>query len=154
MSQLKDSFRANLEVGFASAEIPPRYAALRGRVTRSIPAQPEFPFEDAQFDAVMMDASAVSRELIREANRVLRPDGVLFFTVPERNGAQEGYTPQDIYAVVRDGFNIVSIERSPWWRLARKGRTISIVAHKKAWKPRTRFGAGSNILFSPFHERP
>ena len=133
MSHLKE-IRTSLEVGFPEGNLPEAFARFRGRQTRSIGALAEFPYEDGQFDAVLMDGSAVSAKAVREAHRVLHPEGRLFFTVPERTKKQEGYTLPDIYSIVREGFNITEVTRPAWWFFGLRGRTISICAAKKAWK--------------------
>ena len=133
MSQLKE-IRTSLEVGFLEGNLPEAFARFRGKQTRSIGALAEFPYEDGQFDAVLMNGVAVSAKAVREAHRVLRPEGRLFFTVPERTKKQEGYTLPDIYSIVREGFNITEVTRPAWWLFGSRGRTISICATKKAWK--------------------
>ena len=136
MSQLRE-IRASLEVGFSGGNVPEEYVRFRGRLTRSIDRCDEFPFEDAQFDMVLMDGKAVSRKSVREAHRVLKPEGCLRFTVRERTKAQEGFTLPDIYSTVREGFNIIEVVRPPWWLFGLRGRTISICAQKKNWKTLT-----------------
>ena len=129
--------RTSLEVGFSGHDLPHRYAGLRGREWRAIEAVDEFPFEDAQFDIVLMDGAAVSRKRVREAHRVLRSEGRLFFTVSEKTKSQDGYSLPDVYSMVRDGFNIIGVERPAWWFLRRRGRTLSICARKKNWRTLT-----------------
>ena len=136
MSQLK-KIRSSLEVGFPRGAVPEAFARFRGRQTRTIGALAEFPFEDAQFDIVLMDGGAVCAKTVKEAHRVLKPDGRLLFTVPERTKKQPGYTLPDIYSIVRDGFNIAEVTRPAWWLFGLRGRTISICAAKKAWKTLT-----------------
>lgn len=127
--------RTSLEVGFADGALPPRLAAFRGRVWRSVGAADDLPFEDAQFDVVMLAAEAVSRQAAKEAHRVLRPDGCLRFVVPERTRSQSGWTLPDVYSVVRDGFHIVEAARTaPRWMFWRGRRELAICARKKAWK--------------------
>ena len=133
MSHLAD-IRTSLDVGFGGAELPARFARLRGREWRSIGVVQEFPFEDDQFDVVMLEAAAVSAKAVREAHRVLRPEGRLFFTVPEKTGSQEGYTLPHVYSLVRDGFNIVGVERPRWRLFRRRERTLTICAQKKNWR--------------------
>ena len=133
MSHLKE-IRTSLEVGFPEGNLPEAFVRFRGKQTRSIGALAEFPYEDGQFDAVLMDGGVVSTKAVREAHRVLRPEGRLFFTVPERTKKQEGYTLPDIYSIVREGFNITEVTRPAWWFFGSRGRTISICATKKAWK--------------------
>lgn len=129
--------RTSLEVGFPEGTVPEAFVRFRGRQTRAIGALVEFPFEDAQFDVVLMDGGVVSAKTVREAHRVLRPEGRLFFTVPERTKKQPGYTLPDVYSIVRDGFNITGVTRPAWWLFGSQGRTLSICATKKAWKTLT-----------------
>ena len=126
--------RTSLEVGFPEETLPEAFVRFRGKQTRAIGVLAEFPYEDGQFDAVLMDGGAVSAKAVREAHRVLRPEGRLFFTVPERTKKQEGYTLPDVYSIVREGFNITEVTRPAWWFFGSRGRTISICATKKAWK--------------------
>ena len=133
MSRLRE-IRTSLEVGFSEGNLPEAFVRFRGRQTRAIGALAEFPYEDGQFDAVLMDGSAVSAKAVREAHRVLRPEGQLLFMVQERTKKQDGYTLPDIYKIVREGFNITEVTRPAWWFFGSRGRTISICATKKAWK--------------------
>ena len=133
MHQLKE-IRTSLEVGFPEGSVPEAFTRLRGRQTRAIGALTEFPYEDGQFDAVLMDGGSVSAKTVKEAHRVLRPSGRLYFIVPERTKSQDGYTLPDIYKIVREGFNITEVSRPAWWFFGTRGRTISICATKKAWK--------------------
>ena len=136
MSQLK-SIRTSLEVGFPEGNLPEAFAGLRGQQTRAIGNLPEFPYENAQFDVVLMDGSAVSAASVREAHRVLRPEGRLFFIVPEKTKKQDGFTLPDVYSIVRGGFNITELTRPPWWLFGCRGRTFTICATKKNWKTLT-----------------
>ena len=129
-----NAVRASLEVGFPEGVLPEAFAALRGQQTRAIGNVPEFPYEDAQFDVVLMDGAAVSLAAVKEAHRVLRPEGRLFFTVPEKGKGQDGFTLPDVYSIVRGGFNITEVSRPPWWLFGRRGRTLTICATKKNWK--------------------
>ena len=133
MSRLED-VRTSLDVGFDGAELPARFARLRGREWRSIGVVQDFPFEDGQFEVVILAAAAVSGGAVRESHRVLRPEGRLFFTVPEKTGSQEGYTLPNVYSLVRDGFNIVGVERPRWRFFLKRGRTLTICAQKKNWR--------------------
>ena len=133
MSHLAD-VRTSLDVGFDGAELPARFARLRGREWRSIGAMQDFPFEDEQFDVVVLAASAVSGRAVRESHRVLRPEGRLFFTVPAKTGSCEGYSLPNVYSLVRDGFNIVDVERPRWRLFGRRERTLTICAQKKNWR--------------------
>lgn len=128
-----DRVRSGLDVGFDDEDVSRTLREFRGGVWMSIDDRSEFPFEDAQFEIVVMNGAIVSREKVREANRVLRPDGCLFFTVPEKTRKQAGYTPPEIYRLVREGFDILSVNRPPWWRFGTRGRTLTVCARKKAW---------------------
>ena len=136
MSQLK-SIRTSLEVGFQEGALPEEFVGFRGQQTRVIGNLPEFPYENAQFDVVLMDGTAVSAASVREAHRVLRPEGRLFFIVPEKTKKQDGFTLPDVYSIVRGGFNITELTRPPWWLFGRRGRTFTICATKKNWKTLT-----------------
>ena len=141
--------KTSLEVGFGDGELPEEFACYRGRMTRAVPFETELPFEDSQFEVVMMAPSTISRQSVKEAHRVLKPLGKMVFKVPEKTRKQSGYTVPDLYAVVREGFNIVRVERPAWWLFGRKGRTLTIVAEKKAWKVHKGFARGG-VVFSPF----
>ena len=129
--------RTSLEVGFSEGNLPEAFVSLRGQQTRAIGNLPEFPYENAQFDIVLMDGSAVSAASVREAHRVLRPEGRLFFIVPEKTKKQDGFTLPDVYSIVRSGFNITELTRPAWWFFGRRGRTLTICATKKNWKTLT-----------------
>ena len=133
MSRLKE-IRTSLEVGFPEGNLPEAFVRFRGKQTRSIGTLAEFPYEAGQFDVVLLDGCVVSAKTVREAHRVLHPEGRLFFTVPERTKKQAGYTLPDIYKIVREGFNITEVTRPAWWFFGLRGRTISICATKKTWK--------------------
>ena len=136
MHQLKE-IRTSLEVGFPDGAVPEVFMRFRGKQTRAIGALDEFPYDDAQFDVVLMYGGAVSAKTVKEAHRVLRPEGRLLFTVRERTKKQDGFALPDIYKLVRDGFNITEAARPPWWFFGLRGKTISICATKKAWKTLT-----------------
>lgn len=132
-----NAVRTSLEVGFPGGTLPEAFASLRGRQTRAIGNVAEFPYEDRQFDVVLMSGDAVSAKSVKEAHRVLRPEGRLFFTVDERTKSQAGYTLPDIYSIVRGGFNITELTRPRWCFLLRRRRTLTICATKKNWKSLT-----------------
>lgn len=131
---LKD-IRTSLAVGFDGEALPETFARYRGRLHRAIPPSSEFPYEDGQFDIVFLAAGSVSEKLVREAHRVLKPNGWLCFIVPEKTKRQEGFVLPDVYSIVRNGFNIIELARTPWWRVLIGGaRTLSIRAQKKTWR--------------------
>lgn len=132
MSQLSP-VKSGLDVGFAGSEIPACFASLKGDegAWRSIVADLPFPFEDAQFEAVILHGSVVDVATVREAHRVLKPDGCLYFVVPEKTSGQSGFTMPEIYATVREGYNIIDVERPKWWRFGFGGKNFTIRARKK-----------------------
>ncbi len=129
--------RTSLEVGFPGEALPARFAPLRGRVWRATDRATALPYEDAQFEVVLMDGAAVSRAAVKEAHRVLKPDGRLYFAVPEKTRQQAGFTLPEVYSLVRDGFHIVEVERPSRWCFWRRERTLTICAKKKNWKTLT-----------------
>lgn len=131
------SIRTSLEVGFSGGELPERLRGYRGREWRSIAATVVFPYEDEQFDVVMLEGSVVGKESVREAHRVLRAGGRCLFVVPRKTSRQGGYELGDVHRLVRDGFNIVEVERPKWWRLGFGAQTLFICAEKKMWKVRS-----------------
>ena len=131
------SVRTSLEVGFPGEALPARFAPLRGRVWRATDRATALPYEDAQFEVVLMDGAAVSRAAVKEAHRVLKPDGRLYFAVPEKTRQQAGFTLPEVYSLVRDGFHIVEVERPSRWCFWRRERTLTICAKKKNWKTLT-----------------
>ncbi len=146
--------RSALAVGFGE----PLTDILRmkcGGVWLSAPAEGELDFDDCQFDAVVVASTAVSREMVREANRVLRPEGFMFFTVLERRGsaaAAVGYTPPEVYRLVREGFDILSVVRPKWWYFGLRGHTLTVTARKKAWREHKGLrGTGGTFFFKPFN---
>ena len=132
MSQLKP-VRTGLDVGFDGLDIPQCFAALKGGAWRSIPFSPEFPFESSQFEAVVLAGSTVNFATVREAHRVLKPDGCLYFVVPEKTGRQDGLTMPQVYQIVREGYNIIGVERPFWHWLGFGKPTLTICARKKNW---------------------
>lgn len=127
--------RTSLEVGFTTGVLPEKFLRYRGRATRSIGLCAEFPYEDAQFQVVIMEGGALTAESAKEAHRVMRPEGWLFFEVDEKSSAKpEGRTLPELFSILKDGFNIVVVERSSWWRRWRKGGRITVSAQKKRWR--------------------
>ncbi len=137
MPQLTHQIRTSLAVGFPKGELCERFEPFVGREHRDIESVDEFPFEDSQFEIVMVHGSCVNAKTVKEAHRVLRPAGNLLFVVNEKFGSQDGFALPDIYKIVREGFNITEVERPPWWLFGLRGRTISICAQKKNWRSHT-----------------
>jgi len=136
MPELKE-VRTSLEVGFPDGTLPPRFVRLRGRTSRAIGRLAEFPYEDEQFEVVLLDAAVVSRTTVKEAHRVLKPEGRLYFSVPEKTKNLAGFTLPNVYSIVREGFNILEVDRPAWWRFGFGGRDLTICAQKKNWRVHT-----------------
>lgn len=99
---------------------------------RSISCSEEFDFEDSQFDLVVFDGSKISMKLVREAHRVLRPNGKLLFSIAGN------YTVPDIYRIIGAGFDIPVILKPEWWKFWQHSRVFTIFANKKTWKRHNR----------------
>ena len=125
----------------------------RPGVWMSAAAEAEQPFEDSQFEVVVVAKDAVSRETVREVNRVMISGGSMFFTVDEKTRSQEGYTAPEIYKLVREGFDILALRRPPWWVFGKRGHTITVCARKKAWREHKGFRRDGTYLFTPFRSR-
>ena len=145
--------KTGLAVGFGGEDAAGYFAAIRGGLWMSCETPRDLPFEDAQFDAVALETASVGRESVREINRVLKPEGFLYFSVPERDGKQDGYTAPEIYRIVREGFDIVDLKMPKWWKFGIGGRTITVSARKKAWKEHKSFLREGSLPFTPFRER-
>ena len=92
----------------------------------------ELPFEDKQFDAVVMahgvlPGGAAAGEMIRECHRVLKTGGLLLFTVEYRkvfglaevlnrrrrvSGAGENYSESEVFQLLKDGFDVLGFRFS------------------------------------------
>ena len=145
--------RTGLAVGFDGEGAMNEFKARCGGVWAAASGTEELPFEDRQFEVVVLERRSVDRDCVHEAHRVLKPDGCLFFTVPERTGKQEGFTPPEIYKVVREGFDIIELKRPKWWTFGRCGHTITVCARKKAWREHRGLFTEGSLPFTPFRER-
>jgi hypothetical protein len=102
----------------------------------------------------VLDGNSVSRDNVREANRVLNSDGYLFFVVQERTGSLgAGFTAPEIYKTVREGFDILEVRRSSRWSFWRKDKTIVVCARKKAWREHRSLVKEGTIPLMPFRSR-
>lgn len=145
---------SGLVVGFGDPSLLDVLKSLRGGVWMSSDTPSDLPFEDVQFEVVVMDGRIVSRENVREANRVLKPEGCLFFSVNEKTGKQpDGFTPPEIYRIIREGFDIIELKRPKWWSFGRMGRTLTVCARKKAWREHKGFTSGGNLPFTMLRSR-
>ncbi|MGN0853244.1 MAG: methyltransferase domain-containing protein [Kiritimatiellia bacterium] len=104
----------------------------------------ELPFEDNQFEVVLLSAAMLRQHparvasLVREIHRVLQGGGCLIFAVDEASSGSEGYSQRRIYELLRDGFDVVGLKRPPWWRFGRAGRLMTVCARRKNWRNRGR----------------
>lgn len=145
--------RSALMVGFRGNDAQELLSSHRPGVWMNTGAEAELPFEDGQFEVVIVATSAVSREMVREVNRVLTSGGSMFFTVNEKTRSEEGYTPPEIYRLIREGFDILSVRRPPWWVFGKRGHTLTVCARKKAWREHKGFRRDGTYLFTPFHRK-
>jgi len=144
------SVRSGLDVGFGDEGASAAFAACRGGEWRSSAKIEKFPYADSQFQVVVIAPQAVTKDVVREANRVLMPEGCMFFSVAERRGGkQEGFTAPELYKLVREGFDIVSVTKPKWWHFWRGRGLFTVCARKKAWREHRRFSNGS-FPISPF----
>ena len=145
--------RSGLVVGFDGDAAMEVLRDIRPGVWMSAAATAELPFEDSQFEVVIVAMEAVSREIVREVNRIMVSGGSMFFTVNEKTRSQEGYTAPEIYRLVREGFDILSLRRPPWWVFGKRGHTLTVCARKKAWREHKGFRRDGTYLFTPFRSR-
>ena len=170
-----EGVRAGVDVGFADVElskalrqshagvwmtvedgVAARDAAASGldpKTVLQLGAGGELPFEDHQFDVVLLTKTSIdgkvplaaalfaqSRKrlgmLVREVHRILQGGGCLFFTVDEVAKDGIGWTQRAIYELLRDGFDVVELKRPPWWRFGTAGRTLTVCARRKNWRNR------------------
>lgn len=145
--------RSALMVGFPNNDALEKLRESRPGVWMSADMVNELPFEDTQFEVVIVATAAVSREVVREVNRVLVSGGSMFFTVNEKTRSQEGYTAPEVYRLVREGFDILSVRRPPWWVFGKRGHTLTVCARKKAWREHKGFRRDGTYLFTPFRRK-
>lgn len=162
-ARVKD-VRAGVDVGFADAELSKAFrqshagvwmtvedgtaardataSVLDPKTVLLLGAGGELPFEDHQFEVVLLAATllAQSRErldtLVREVHRILQGGGCLFFTVDEAAAGGAGWTQRAVYELLRDGFDVVELRRPPWWKFGTAGRTLTVCARRKNWRNR------------------
>lgn len=102
----------------------------------------EMPFDDHQFEVVVLSAALLSEDrgracaVVRETHRILQGGGCLIFSVDEAcPGAV--FTQRGIYELLKDGFDVVGLKRPPWWKFGAAGRTLTICARRKTWRSRS-----------------
>ena len=129
-------------------------AALDPKTVLLLGAGGELPFEDHQFEVVLLAAALLARPrerlgtLIREAHRILQGGGCLYFTVEEAARGGGGWTQRAVYELLRDGFDVVGLKRPPWWRFGMAGRTLTVCARRKNWRNRGTLIVGAALPVS------
>lgn len=155
--------RAGVDIGFSDASAPRFLRGARSGVWMSVAEDAgardalavdldpktvlmmgcggELPFDDRQFDAVVLATELFERrgprleKVIQETHRILQGGGCLFFTVPE-SADEPGWTARAIYELLRNGFDVVGLKRPPWWCFGLTGRRMTVCARRKNWKNR------------------
>jgi len=116
----------------------------------------ELPFEDKQFDVVVVSCAMLTANpetvpaIIRECHRVIKIGGHLVFTVtrqkrrfPAHPGAGAGYSEAEIYHLLRDGFDVLGFRYSCrfWVQLVRRWEL-------RRRDPNAMPGAGTRFLYA------
>ena len=168
--------RAGVDVGFADAELSKELrqshagvwmtvedgaaardataSVLDPKTVLQLGAGGELPFEDHQFEIVLLAASLLAQSherlhmLIREVHRILQGGGCLFFTVDEAAAGGAGWTQRAVYELLRDGFDVVGLKRPPWWKFGMSGRTLTVCACRKNWRNRGTAIVGASLPVS------
>ena len=129
-----------VEDGAAARE---RVAAdLDPKTVLQLGAGGEMPFDDHQFEVVVLSAALLSGDraradaVVRETHRILQGGGCLVFSVDE-SGAEAGFTQRGVYDLLKDGFDVVGLRRPPWWKFGAAGRTLTVCARRKTWRRRS-----------------
>ena len=177
--------RAGVDAGFGDASVSEALrascpgvwmtvedgAAARARVAEALAPTTvlqlgtggEMPFDDHQFEVVVLSASLLSGDraradtLVRETHRILQGGGCLVFSVDEAGGAS-GFTQRGVYDLLKDGFDVVGLKRPPWWKFGAAGRTLTVCARRKTWRRRSAPIVGeampvSSAMLSPRERR-
>ena len=124
--------------------------AARARVAESLDPKTvlqlgvggEMPFDDHQFEVVVLSAALLSGDraradaVVRETHRILQGGGCLVFSVDEA-GSGVGFSERGIYDFLKDGFDVVGLKRPPWWKFGAAGRTLTVCARRKTWRRRS-----------------
>ena len=114
----------------------------------------EMPFDDHQFEVVVLSAALLSGDrartdaIVRETHRILQGGGCLVFSV-EESEAGAGFTQRGVYDLLKDGFDVVGLKRPPWWKFGAAGRTLTVCARRKTWRSRSATIVGEAMPVSP-----
>ena len=156
--------RAGVDVGFGDASVSQTMRAscpgvwmtvedgpaARARVAESLDPKTvlllgvggEMPFDDHQFEVVVLSAALLSGDrartdtVVRETHRILQGGGCLVFSVDEA-GSGVGFNERGIYDLLKEGFDVVGLKRPPWWKFGAAGRTLTVCARRKTWRRRS-----------------
>ena len=156
--------RAGVDAGFGDASVSQALRAAcpgvwmtvddgpaaRARVAESLDPKTvlqlgvggEMPFDDHQFEVVVLSAALLSGDraradaVVRETHRILQGGGCLVFSVDEA-GSGVGFSERGIYDLLKDGFDVVGLKRPPWWKFGAAGRTLTVCARRKTWRRRS-----------------
>ena len=136
--------------------------AARARVAESLDPKTvlqlgvggEMPFDDHQFEVVVLSAALLSGDrertdaVVRETHRILQGGGCLVFSVDE-TGSGAGFSQRGIYDLLRNGFDVVGLKRPPWWKFGAAGRTLTVCARRKTWRRQMVPIVGATMPVSP-----
>ena len=136
--------------------------AARARVAESLDPKTvlqlgvggEMPFDDHQFEVVVLSAALLSGDrartdaVVRETHRILQGGGCLVFSVDEA-GSGVGFSQRGIYDLLRNGFDVVGLKRPPWWKFGAAGRTLTVCARRKTWRRQMVPIVGATMPVSP-----
>ena len=136
--------------------------AARARVAESLDPKTvlqlgvggEMPFDDHQFEVVVLSAALLSVDraradaVVRETHRILQGGGCLVFSVDEA-GSGVGFSERGIYDFLKDGFDVVGLKRPPWWKFGAAGRTLTVCARRKTWRRQMVPIVGATMPVSP-----
>ena len=156
--------RAGVDAGFGDASVSQTLRAscpgvwmtvedgpaARARVAESLDPKTvlqlgvggEMPFDDHQFEVVVLSAALLSGDrartdtVVRETHRILQGGGCLVFSVDEA-ASGVGFSQRGIYDLLKDGFDVVGLKRPPWWKFGAAGRTLTVCARRKTWRRRS-----------------
>ena len=134
-------------------------AALDPKTVLQLGAGGEMPFDDHQFEVVVLAAALLAGDrartgtMVRETHRILQGGGCLVFSVAE-TGVGEGFSQRGVYDLLKDGFDVVGLKRPPWWKFGAAGRTLTVCARRKTWRRRSALIVGeampvSSAMLSP-----
>ena len=117
-------------------------AALDPKTVLQLGAGGEMPFDDHQFEVVVLSAALISGDraradaVVRETHRILQGGGCLVFSVDE-SASGAGFSQRGVYDLLKEGFDVVGLKRPPWWKFGAAGCTLTVCARRKTWRRRS-----------------